>query len=113
MLVRTILEKYPDSFFHLMTPGGCVELTPEQVKGLLSGEGVKAHPVTAEYGIGIEAEELLNEKIHYIHWKDGVFGMLTDYLKAGKNRGGTGRAEGTGKSRRMREKAEGTAAVRL
>ena len=29
MLVRKFLEKYPNSGFHMMTPGGYVDLTPE------------------------------------------------------------------------------------
>lgn len=44
MLVRNLLQKYPDRAFHMMTPGGHVDLAPEQAKALLSGEGVKAHP---------------------------------------------------------------------
>ena len=79
MLVRNLLEKYPDSSFHMMTPGGYVDLAPEQVKGLLNGEGVKAHPGVSGYDMGMEAEELLDEKVHSVRWKDGAFYMITDY----------------------------------
>lgn len=87
MLVRTILEKYPNRAFHMMTPGGYVDLPPEQAKGLLNGEGVKAHPGTVGHDMGVEAEELLNEKVHSISWKDGAFYMMTDYLKDGEEQG--------------------------
>ncbi len=40
MLVRNFLGKYPDSSFHMMTPGGYVDLILEQ-----SGEGAKRQGV--------------------------------------------------------------------
>ena len=79
MLVRKFLEKYPNSGFHMMTPGGFVDLTPEQAKALLSGEGVKAHPGVAGCDVEVEAEELLNEKVHSVNWKDGAYYLMTDY----------------------------------
>lgn len=80
MLVRNFLEKYPDSGFHMMTPGGYVDLTPEQTKALLNGEGVKAHPGVAgcDMEVEVEAEELLNEKVHSVNWKDGAYYLMTD-----------------------------------
>ena len=61
MLVRNLLEKYPDSFFHMMTPGGYVDLAPEQVKGLLKGESVKGHRVVAGYDMEMDWDVLLLE----------------------------------------------------
>lgn len=79
MLVRKFLEKYPDSAVHMMTPGGFVDLTPEQAKALLSGESVKAHPGVEGCDMEVEADELLNEKVHSVKWKDGAYYLMTDY----------------------------------
>lgn len=87
MLVRNFLEKYPDSGFHMMTPCGYVDLTPEQAKGLLSGEGVKAHPGTPEYGVEMEAEELLSQKVENVRWENGACYMMTGYLAAQEGQG--------------------------
>ena len=89
MLVRNLLEKYPDSFFHMMTPGGYVDLAPEQVKGLLKGESVKAHPGVPGYDMEMDAEELLNEKVHS--------GRLC--VRTGGTGGGTAGTAGSGRSR--------------
>lgn len=79
MLVRSFLEKHPDKAIHMMTPGGFVDLTPEQTKALLNGEGVKAHPGVEGCDMEVEAEELLNEKVHSVNWKDGAYYLMTDY----------------------------------
>ena len=63
MLVRNLLEKYPDSAFHMMTPGGFVDLSPEQARELLKGESVKAHPGVSGCDMEMDAEELLNERV--------------------------------------------------
>ncbi len=87
MLVRKFLEKYPNSGFHMMTPGGYVDLTPEQAKGLLNGEGVKAHPGNPEYGVEMEAEELLSQKVENVRWKNGSCYMMTGYQTAQEEQG--------------------------
>lgn len=87
MLVRNLLEKYPDSSFHMMTPGGYVDLAPEQVKGLLKGESVKAHPGAAGYDMEMEAGELLNEKVHSARWTEGGFYLVTDYVSGQEEQG--------------------------
>ena len=87
MLVRKFLEKYPNSGFHMMTPGGYVDLTPEQAKGLLNGEGVKAHSRNPEYGVEMEAEELLSQKVENVRWENGACYMMTDYQTAQEGQG--------------------------
>ena len=87
MLVRNLLEKYPDSSFHMMTPGGYVDLAPEQVKGLLKGESVKAHPGVPGYDMEMDAEELLNEKVHSGRWGNGAFYLITDYVSGQEEQG--------------------------
>ncbi len=87
MLVRNLLEKYPDSSFHMMTPGGYVDLAPEQAKALLSGEGVKAHPGVSGYDMEMDAEELLNERVHSIRLEKGAFYLITDYVSEQEGQG--------------------------
>lgn len=79
MLVRNILEKYPDRAFHMMTPGGYVDLGSGQVKALLNGEGVEAHPGVPGCGMEMEAEELLDERVHSVRYEGGAFYMVTDH----------------------------------
>lgn len=87
MLVRNLLEKYPDSAFHMMTPGGYVDLTPEQAKALLKGEDVKAHPGVSGYDMGMDAEEVLNERVHSVRLENGAFYLITDYVSGQEEQG--------------------------
>lgn len=87
MLVRNLLEKYPCRAFHMMTPGGFVDLTPEQAKELLRGEGVKAHPGNPEYGVEMEAKELLSQKVENVRWENGTCYMMTGYQTAQEEQG--------------------------
>lgn len=87
MLVRNLLQKYPDRAFHMMTPGGHVDLTPEQAKALLSGEGVKAHPGVSGYDMEMDAEELLNERVHSVRLEKGAFYLITDYVPEQEGQG--------------------------
>lgn len=87
MLVRNLLEKYPDGVYHMMTPGGYVDLAPEQVKGLLKGESVKAHPGASGYDMEMGAGELLNEKVHSVRWTEGGFYLVTDYVSGQEEQG--------------------------
>lgn len=107
MLVRTILEKYPDRDFHLMTPGGYVDLSSEQVKAVLNGEGVKAHPGVPEYDMEMGAEELLNEKVHSIRYEGGVCYLITDYAAGQEEPQGLRESEeNMENSRKLRERLE-------
>ena len=87
MLVRNLLQKYPDRAFHMMTPGGHVDLAPEQAKALLSGEGVKAHPGVSGYDMEMDAEELLNERVHSVRLEKGAFYLITDYVPEQEGQG--------------------------
>lgn len=108
MLVRNILEKYPDRAFHMMTPGGYVDLGPGQVKALLNGEGVEVHP-----GCGMEmgAEELLDERVHSVRYEGGAFYMVTDHAsgqdgQAGEPQGLRELEESMENGRRLKERLE-------
>lgn len=87
MLVRNLLQKYPDRAFHMMTPGGFVDLSPEQAKALLSGEGVKAHPGVSGYDMEMDAEELLNERVHSVRLGKGAFYLITDCVPGQEGQG--------------------------
>ena len=87
MLVRNLLEKYPDSAFHMMTPGGFVDLSPEQARELLKGESVKAHPGVSGCDMEMDAEELLNERVDSVSLEDGVFCLITDYVPEQEGQG--------------------------
>lgn len=79
MLVKEFLPKYPNSSFRMMTPGGYVNLTPDQAKGLLSGECVKAHPGNPKFAIELDAEELLQESVESVNWENNICYMMTGY----------------------------------
>lgn len=79
MLVKEFLPKYPNSSFRMMTPGGYVDLTPDQAKGLLSGECVKAHPGDPNHAIELDAEELLLEPVESVDWENDICYMMTGY----------------------------------
>ncbi len=87
MLVRNLLQKYPDSAFHMMTPGGFVDLAPEQARELLKGESVKAHPGVSGCDMEMDAEELLNERVNSVSLEDGVFYLITDYVPEQEGQG--------------------------
>lgn len=77
MLVEDFIRKYPDSSFRMMTPGGFVELTPEQANALLAGERVRAQPGDSECAMEIDARELLQESVESVNWENGVCHMMT------------------------------------
>lgn len=79
MLVKAFIQKHPDSSFRMMTPGGFVDLTPDQAKGLLAGERVKAHPGEPECSMELDAEELLREPVESVNWEGNICHMMTGY----------------------------------
>lgn len=78
MLLRELIQKYPNDSFDMMTPGGFVFLTPVQAKALLAGESVMAHPGDPECSTRISAENLLSQKILSVRRQNHVCHMLTD-----------------------------------
>lgn len=81
------MQKYPDRAFHMMTPGGYVDLASKQVKALLDGQGVKTHPGVSGYDMEMDAEELLNEKVHSVRLEKGAFYLITDYVSGQEEQG--------------------------
>lgn len=78
MLLRELIQKYPNDSFDMMTPGGFVFLTPVQAKALLAGESVMAHPGDPECSIRIGAEDLLSLKILSVRRQNHVCHMFMD-----------------------------------
>lgn len=88
MRVRDFLIENQGPEFSLMTPGGYVDLTPEQVQELLDGKSIKVHPgiphLLTCHGVldlttEIEAEELLKQKVFSSRFEDGVYYLMTYY----------------------------------
>ena len=81
MLVKDFLKKYPNDNFQMMTPGGYVDLSPQQAKELLAGKPVAAHPGESGCKMMLDAEELLKESVFSANWRHGICYMLTDLLQ--------------------------------
>lgn len=79
MLVKEFIQRYPHASFHMMTPGGFVDLSPEQAQGLLAGKKIMAHPGDPEYATTLKAEEVLLETVERIRWENQDCYMLTSY----------------------------------
>ena len=54
------IKTHAKSELFLLTPGGYVNLTPEQGQALLSGHAALGHPGNPSYTVRMEAEELLS-----------------------------------------------------
>ncbi|MFV0400804.1 MAG: DUF4240 domain-containing protein [Oscillospiraceae bacterium] len=79
MTIRNFIERHPNATMNLTTPFGHVLLTPEGIAGLLRNEGIKADPGASGCDMEICADEVLEQVIHSAGYKNGVWGMLTDY----------------------------------
>lgn len=62
--VKNFLETGKFNGVHMMTPGGFVDLTNEQVKEVLAGKEILAHPGCRGYDMGMSAEEILSQVVH-------------------------------------------------
>ena len=59
MLVKDFLKKYPNDNFQMMTPGGYVDLSPQQAKELLAGKPVASHPGESVCKMMLDADEII------------------------------------------------------
>lgn len=57
------IKTHAKSELFLLTPGGYVNLTPEQGQALLSGHAALGHPGNPSYTVRMEAEELLSQVV--------------------------------------------------
>ena len=85
MLVKDFLKKYPNDTFSMTTPGGYVNLTPEQAKELLNGHFIKGHlgNPDPEYAVLIRSDELLEQYVDSAIWKGNTCHMLTVCVESG------------------------------
>lgn len=77
--VEEFLSAHPGDAFHLMTPGGYVDLSSEQAAGLLVGKSVSGHPGCPGYDREVTAEELLPQIIGSCSRQDGAWYLISDY----------------------------------
>lgn len=77
--VRDFLETGKFNGVHMMTPGGFVDLTNEQVKDVLTGKEVLAHPGCSGCDMGVSAEEILSQVVYteVQYEKDGSACFIT------------------------------------
>lgn len=75
--VREFLTAHPGASFEMMSPGGYVVLTPDQAKGLLSGESVSGDPGCSGCDMGITADELLPQYVGGHRLERGVWFLGT------------------------------------
>lgn len=61
--VRDFLKNGKFNGVHMMTPGGFVDLTSAQVKEVLTGKKISAHPGCSGYDMEVSAEEILSQVI--------------------------------------------------
>lgn len=81
MSVREFLEKHSDGFVSMMTPGGYVDLNPEQIKRLLKGDSTQGHLGERGTEMEIPALELLEQVICNCNQSDGEWCMLTEVVQ--------------------------------
>ena len=63
LTVQDFIAAHPGEAFHLMTPGGYVDLTVAQAAELLTGQSMSGHPGCPGYDREMPAEELLPQVI--------------------------------------------------
>lgn len=80
-IVRDFILEHPNATIGMMTPGGCVHLTPECSKELLAGKSVPASFCSRTIDRYISPEELLPQVIIDCYLDDACpnyFHMLTN-----------------------------------
>lgn len=79
MRVREFISQHPGVAFSMMTPGGYVLLTADQAEGLLKGESVVGYSGVTGSDRAVTADELLQQVIQDISWRNGVWYLMTKY----------------------------------
>ena len=72
LTVQDFIAAHPGEAFHLMTPGGYVDLTVAQAAELLTGQSVSGHPGCPGYDREVTAEELLSQVIANCNYHEGA-----------------------------------------
>lgn len=76
--LRDFIQTHPKADLLLFTPGGYVNLAPEQGMALLSGHAAWGYSGNPQYAVRIEAEKLLTQVVLNAEEKDHVWYVLTD-----------------------------------
>lgn len=79
LTVRDFIAAHPGDAFHLMTPGGYVDLTAAQAAELLTGQSVSGHPGCSGYDREVTAEELLPQVIANCNYHEGAWYIISDH----------------------------------
>lgn len=85
LTVRDFIVSHPGDAFHLMTPGGYVDLTAAQAAELLAGHSVSGHPGCSGYDREVSAEELLPQVIARCHHHEGAWHIISDHPEMEQN----------------------------
>ncbi len=88
--VKDLLLQAPGSGLDMMTPGGYVQLTPEQAEQLLEGGSVQAHAGAPGTEVETEADMILCQQVLRGGLENGVWQVMTDYpqMEQGQQMGG-------------------------
>lgn len=79
LTVRDFIAAHPGDAFHLMTPGGYVDLTAAQAAERLTGQSVSGHPGCSGYDREVTAEELLPQVIANCNYHEGAWYIISDH----------------------------------
>ncbi len=82
------IKKFSDATLDLLTPGGCVHITPEQGKALQNGSTISAHLGEPGTHYDVAADDILSQRIHTIHQDEDDpthFGMITECSDIGES----------------------------
>ena len=79
LTVQDFIAAHPGEAFHLMTPGGYVDLTAAQAAELLTGQSVSGHPGCTGYDREVTAEELLPQVIANCNYHEGAWYIIRDH----------------------------------
>lgn len=77
--LRDMISEHPDAAFHILSPDGYFDFTPEQAQALLNGGEALAHPGAAECFRKVDAEMLLEQFVIDENRDGSAFSLLTAY----------------------------------
>lgn len=77
--VEEFISAHPGDAFHLMTPGGYMDLSAAQAAELLAGKSIPGHPGCPGYDREVTAAELLPQIIGSCNRQDGAWYLISDH----------------------------------
>lgn len=76
--VRNFLLEHPGASFHIMSPGGYVDLIPDDVNRLLRGKPAKGHLGDSESMRDVASKDLLSQIVCKSGNDGKAYTLLTD-----------------------------------